>query len=612
MSALQETGRVEQDGGLRFYEQDIVQLDYIYTEDVAVDFEVVYNKPGFGLLVSASSIWIGGKDDDGRKLLAKVGAEECSYFEKSSLGQEILKRESCTLSPDGKLHTLRFSKTGTQLRIYELSSDGQELLARCSIGEHYDRYTLGVYSSAGNIVRSMDIKDSRPSAWGTSVKNTNGGRIVFEANGFKISNAENAAEVIRENISLKAGRYFFSCEILPVGGKKKAAYYVFPSKEPKIKAKEKNLLVYDRDKYGDVPYFDIQEDMEVTVLFQVYAGEIRNIAIKEDAREGYAPTGNDAVVRAGSSLQVNLSNVSEIDWTGIVDAVPTADLDEVPPYGVFVYGNIGVSIDACHVLLGKKYSYKLKSAAALWTFEVMDEGKSIYYTSFVKNEDMAKIFMNLSGVISSIEIYDLEGKKKNVMHQRTLHKVVPGDIGSPIIVVGKDGVPFDLSASYRILPDGSYYFTNWEREVFPAKRKLELQGEALGDTDVVLYGLREEADLDRLYEIQDVADINSINSVAKKYDTISNEHYTLIRGNTLVLDDELEKNGYKMFIVDYLKNDSYAINENEGYEVMISTKDEGTFICYDMKESGEIHEYKILDFTPEDDKYIVLRRPEAK
>ena len=45
---------------------------------------------------------------------------------------------------------------------------------------------------------------------------------------------------------------------------------------------------------------------------------------------------------------------------------------------------------------------------------------------------------------------------------------------------------------------------------------------------------------------------------------------------------------------------------------MRSTKDEGTFICYDMKESGEIHEYKILDFTPEDDKYIVLRRPEAK
>lgn len=610
MSALQETGRVEQDGGLKFYEQDIVQLDYIYTEDVIVDFDVRYNKPGFGLIVSVYDPWNGTGASSKRMLLAKVGSMECSFYEKTATGQELLKKESCTLVPDGKEYKFRFRKTGTMLYIYESVADDDKLLARCSIGESYDRFTLGIYSGAGNTVLSMNIEDDYPNAWGTSIKNTNGGRLSFEANGFTAENAENAIEVIRENIPLETGRYFLSFKTSPLGDGAKADCYVFPSKEPRIKAKEKNLLKLDEEKYDSQPYFDITNPQDVTVLFELQDCEIKNVAIKEDAREDYVSTGKKISARDGSFLQIALDKINSVHWKGTVDGIPEVGLDETPPYGIFVYDKHGLTKDACHIQYGKEYDFDLENYGSVWILEVRDGDDSLYYGSFPKGEPTAKIFFNVSGSISEISVTDTEGKKKDVIHQRTIHKSVPKDVESPVIIVGEDGVPFDISAAYRVLKDGSYYFTDWEREVFQARHTLNLQKEALGDTDVILYGLREEGDMTRIYDVEDEEHVNSIDAVTKRYDLVSGDHYTMPDGQTIVVDDEVGRKGYTAFIVDYLKKDSYAINEKDAYEVMVSTKDENAATYFDMADSGEIQEYKILDLAPADDRYIVLRRAE--
>ena len=84
MRALQKNGRVEQAGGMKFYEQD-----------------VVYAMPGFGLVIKAYDRWAGAESVNGKKVVAKVGSMECSFYEKDA-EQALLKKESCLLSPDGE------------------------------------------------------------------------------------------------------------------------------------------------------------------------------------------------------------------------------------------------------------------------------------------------------------------------------------------------------------------------------------------------------------------------------------------------------------------------------------------------------------------------------
>lgn len=612
MKALQKNGRIEQAGGMKFYEQDVVMLDYLYTEDVTVDVDVVYAMPGFGLVIEAYDRWAGTESVDGKKVVAKVGSMECSFYERDA-EQVLLKKGSCLLSPDGAKHHLVFRKSGTNLYVYE----DKTLLGRCAIGEDYDRYMLGIYSSAGNTVVRMDIKDDCPEAWGTSVQNTNGGRLSFEANGFKVENAENAIEVIQENIPVAGGadgkkRYFLAYSSLPVNGELHASCFVFPSSESRIKAEEKNLLRYDKERYGDTSYFDVDKDMEVTILFEVYSGEIKNVAIKEDWREDYVPSETESKERSGSCITVGLADVGCVTWLGHVEAIPVRKLDEEPTYGIIVYGKHGVSIDESHVEYGKDYRFRFKNNGDIWGFDIMDGDKNVCHESFVAGRPNFSIFSNVTGVVHDIEIEDMAGNKKSVMHQRTAHKFVPSDITSPIIVAGSDDVPFDLSASYRILPDGSYYFTNWEREVFPVRRKFSLARPALSDIDIIVYGLKESGNMGNVYRVPDTNHINSIDAVAERYDSISSDHFSLQKNQTIVLDDEISRKNYKGFVVDYLKRDSYAVNEKDGYEVTVSSMDDDTSTYYDLSESGEIHEYKITSLAPEDDSYIVLRKGEAK
>lgn len=614
-SPLQQNGRVESQNGMRFYEQDVIMLSYLYTEDVTIDFEVEYAMPGFGIVLSAYNKWDGKPKTETRTLLAKLGHMEMSAYERNLGQQKRIHQESNTLQPDKKLHKFRFVKSGNRLHVFEVNGKDEDLLGESVINDAYDRFYLGVYSNEGNTIQSMKINDNRPSVWNTNIENADGGRVSFHQDGFTVENAEDTIEVVREDIPLAAGRYFFTYKTSAVNGVPFNGHaYVFPSREPKIKAPEKNLLRLDEKHYGSTSYFDVAEDTHVTILFQMRSGSVDDVSIKSDPAQEFVSTNDKTSERGGSSLQLNLKNLQSVQWKGVIYGVPHAAIDEKPKYALLAYGNRSVDLDSGSVNRNVTYDYELKLSGGVWIFRILLDGKEIHYSAYVAGEPVATIFSNVSGKIEKITIVDKDGKSREIMYQRTIKKFVPASIQSPVIVTGKDEVPFDLSASYRRLPDGRYFFTNWEREIFKVNRSLTLEKPLYGSTDIVLYGIKSEYDLSKLYDVSREEFVSHIEGVADQYDEITNDFYEIKKDQVLVLSDSLDRSKYCLFIVDYLKNDSYAINKSENgeYELDISTEREDVNTYYDVSSSGEIRSYKLLDLpSPKDNDFIVLRRNEV-
>ena len=79
---IQTKGRVEQLDGLHFYEQDIVMLDYLYDGDVTIDFNVLYNMPGFGVIFAEKSTGVASYEEAPSSVLVKIGSLDFSIYKK--------------------------------------------------------------------------------------------------------------------------------------------------------------------------------------------------------------------------------------------------------------------------------------------------------------------------------------------------------------------------------------------------------------------------------------------------------------------------------------------------------------------------------------------------
>ena len=197
---------------------------------------------------------------------------------------------------------------------------------------------------------------------------------------------------------------------------------------------------------------------------------------------------------------------------------------------------------------------------------------------------------------------------------------MPIEIKSPILVIDEDENPFDLSSSYRYSESSSkYIFTNWEREYFNGNtEKLTTENKILAANDsCILYGIKKEIALDKIYNIKNNDAINDISLCSNSYDVISSEYFTVSNKRVIEISRNIYDRKYKYFILDYLKDDSYCVNivedknKNEIYEVDIATEKDKFTTLYDMSESGQIRTYKIMDnLNPKDDYYITLKKPE--
>lgn len=182
-----------------------------------------------------------------------------------------------------------------------------------------------------------------------------------------------------------------------------------------------------------------------------------------------------------------------------------------------------------------------------------------------------------------------------------------------IIMSEKRKKEFDnFAVVYTHMDNILYWFTNWERIITENNSNTISLSSIPNDVSgaVIIYGLKEDSYFKRenLYKTFNYRSENSIDCAADNYDQISELVYT-IKENEIEIEKSIADN-YKFFVVDYLKNNSYAINylrENDQYEVDISTGQNKATMLYDMSEDGSISSYRSVDIIPTSSKYIVLR-----
>ena len=175
-----------------------------------------------------------------------------------------------------------------------------------------------------------------------------------------------------------------------------------------------------------------------------------------------------------------------------------------------------------------------------------------------------------------------------------------------------------VAVSYQSADYYKYVFTNWEREFFDTSNKtiLEVEKDIMPDTGrVVIYGIDKSENLwtDYLYRIDNENMIHSIDLFALHYNMIDPDGYTINYDKRRIFLSDSILNKYKYFVVDYLKNNSYAINhlsDEKEYEVDVSSANSECKCLYDMNASGSIHKYILTKIMPDKDRYITISKKE--
>ncbi len=167
--------------------------------------------------------------------------------------------------------------------------------------------------------------------------------------------------------------------------------------------------------------------------------------------------------------------------------------------------------------------------------------------------------------------------------------------------------------SYNTGDEFKYEFTDWERQLVKLSnsKNIYLDYEVCDVLEpIIIYGIPKEAIFfeDRLYQITDRGAINSIDSCTNLYEIITEDKYNVGKSRKLnIAKDVLDK--YSYLIIDYLKADSYAINEQKNfYKVDIATTKEAIKIFYDSKEDT-VNTYRVLNLVNmKTDNFIVLKK----
>ena len=163
-----------------------------------------------------------------------------------------------------------------------------------------------------------------------------------------------------------------------------------------------------------------------------------------------------------------------------------------------------------------------------------------------------------------------------------------------------------------------YKFTNWSREYFDNKNNVLQLAHPILNTfnNINIYGMNKEPKLDLFYRVRQDKETSDIKLTTNTYDIVDNASFDIdFKKNRI----ELKNNNYKYYIVEYLKKDSYCINDlkynvllnkdpSNLYEVKISTNKENFRLIYDQDEKTKtINKYKLTDINLNPNRYVTLR-----
>lgn len=169
-------------------------------------------------------------------------------------------------------------------------------------------------------------------------------------------------------------------------------------------------------------------------------------------------------------------------------------------------------------------------------------------------------------------------------------------------------IPYDIrskyqyiAVSYPAIVSFIYQFSNWEREIYDVREDLRIYLTAaprnINEKNFVVYGIRDTSLLNRdlLYYVPDDDFHTSLDLCAWDYDILKYlEDYKVNALNKVIIDaDTLKK--YSYIIIDYLKKDSYTVNETKDYYVLdISTDDLQFVVYYDSEDGMTTKQYRAV------------------
>lgn len=604
---LQPNSRINLEKGIKFYEQDILFDNYIYTGDFDIALTLDYASPGFGLgLTNSEGQSLTDKEE---VLLFKLGQKSVDVIHMNKDVQKILATYNSayakTYTEDLK-YTLQ--KRGAEFTLYV----GGQKVCLFKAPSDFETYNLIYYSNKDNEIKNINIASSIPYGWVTNMQNTNGGYIWFYRDAFEFKHCNGEAEIEQPDIYLNYGKYYLKYE---TEGESDIIPYVFVSEDERLLDERKNILSPIDNS------FTLGNSQKISLKFEGTKGKIKKIRITTQKDNDYirtSPDKGEKVEIGGSKIRLLLDLIESAEWTGRINHAPGIDHNSPVDYSILEYGSYSYGLFDLDIAQEVDYKYKYenkKITISTMTDRVIKE--------YAINNNVLTIFRNVNAVIKDFVVIDIYGNNTNIVVENTIKKFAPGTVYSPIIVLNENDEPLDLSSSYRVYEKNGkdyYWFTNVEREYFNPAHLIRLTKQPSHKTGTIIaYGIKKESslDLDNILRIPKEG-LDTIDACANYYDIIFekdlryiNKEYREIRFNDI--------SDYKLIIVDYLKEDSYAINyrhEFNSYEIDISIEDgKETSVVYNNAAENKngitfINEYRYVNTNtvPSEDCYIVIGR----
>ena len=552
--------------GIQFYEQDVLCFGYDFFGNQRIEIKLDYVSPGFGVLLIENNN--SELKEVHNSYLFKMGSNDFRVYQKHFKKQEQVGVSSCAFTPGPSMKNvvLVFEIIDRLLSVYRQEEDSagkhrESLLAEYELNKLFESYRIGIYSNAGNTIRSISLLNSIPKHWRASIKNTMGGRIAFRRNRIRFENCEHHGEVEQKNILLEPGTYWLKYETEKVNGECDIIPYVLDSTDPgdgleqNLEDEFKNLLQEDNT-------FVLDQSMPVNFKVKAHNGIIKNIFITENKHSSYIETKDNTAPREGSIITINLKNLKKVMWEATIqDVPPWEDFTKDCPYAIVDNGRYPYNLQDLRVKLNKRYRYTYEVDKELLSVYDIEADKDIMKISCSVVDNKIIIMKNVTGIIFKLVLTDISGNEIDIMVRKTFKKYLSSAITSPIIITHTEtNESFDLSSSYRevVIPKKAI-------SLFSKEHVLMLKEEVpINANDIHVYGIPYGTRID-------VKAID-IDKFASKYDLISEDDYTRA-GNSVNIPDSI-RNTYEYIAIQYntLKNFFYEFTNYER-EIFETTHD---------------------------------------
>lgn len=557
------TSRTTYDRGIYFYEKDIIYDNHIYAGDIEIECTVDYLASGFGFLLFPEA----GLDLDKQQFtyLIKLGTKNITAYKRYGNSCHVIKTQSVTLAPPLKSLVLTLKKINNTITIYDNLS--KIYLMTFELDSMVLQQSIGFYSAKNNRILDLNVYSKIPKQWTVNMANTQGGRISFTPHTIYLERCINNAEWLQEVPGLEPGKYYLNYH-LSTDSDIKA--YVYPVSDLRTKDKEKNIL-------NDDSTFIVTKTGNYVIKFAGKKGILSQVSLTDSCYSNYIATSDEPISFEGSYITLNMNNI--IQFTVHFKLYAKSPLLN---YESYIVSNLVETMSG--ITLRDNQEYTLTYDKATQTVKLFSNDGALLFNMHLELTMQLYLFKNMETRIDLFEIVNQNNEIIDLLTEHTGLNNIPNTLLSPIIVTGLDGMPYDLSASYRILPVGkehTYYFTNYEREIFPATSILMLESTPKSVPNAIsVYGIPVTAQINKAALYQGTLENpNDLSAYCNQYVLLDNIDYHYEDNKTIYIDATILPN-YQQFVVDYLKSDSYAINYN--FKIQ----------CYEVDTSAD--EYNIL------------------